>query len=169
MGWDEVKKAINSDLNVPLNERMTYIDGILPRGLNGNTVSKSGSNYNGELLNITGRGFICIAKALGSVDPNNKVYLSATMDIYIDENTDNSRYIKLYAYSSSSNSSPSASISFDKDNLFQTLSIEPSILLQNDSRIINKPIEFKESLRVNVSIANSFSYTASVTITYAIF
>ena len=57
MSWGEVKK-INSDANVPLDERMTWFDGYIPRLALGRSCSKSGEAYSGEILNITGRGYI---------------------------------------------------------------------------------------------------------------
>ena len=62
MSWDEIKKAVNSDLNVPLDERATYFEGLFPRGLVSKKVTHelkySTEGQESVMLEISGRGFV---------------------------------------------------------------------------------------------------------------
>lgn len=65
MSWGEVKK-INSDVSVPLNERMGYVNGLIKRGAVANTLSMTTLKYQQnvdavndiELLNVSGAGYV---------------------------------------------------------------------------------------------------------------
>lgn len=160
MGWDEVKK-INSDMFVPLDERMTYIGGIIPRNIL-ETALHLEKNFldnadvkDDVLLSIKGVGLI------STLDIGFRIYIhhsssypsassTSVFNIYIDGEP----YIDAVIFSGdqSNNTGSKNVISTDVNRFFSSDVIK------------NKPIKFNKSVlittdgRFNTSNSNNMLY-----------
>lgn len=155
MSWGEVKK-VNSDLSVPLNDRMGYVAGNMPRGVIQKSVSKGitgdGSTFNGTILDISGRG---VVSGISTSRYNDSCRAIVTVDI------DNGK--KTITVSSG------ASVSVNLQNLFSTVDVSGSEIDISSSGSLNDLIYFEESLKVscdlyaNVNVSTTYAASASVT------
>ena len=160
MSWDEVKKAINSDLNVPLNERMTWVSGIIPRGQiiktsSVNRKSDESPSWSGDLVNVTVKGMLA-GSAFISSSWNN--LSSASMTINIDSGK---RVINL--------GSSNTEMKIDTDALGSTFSINENPLnLSGGAHIYNDVIRFEESLKVSASVKGYYNYPSTASVSYVL-
>lgn len=145
MSWDEVKK-INSDMFVPLDERATYIAGIIPRNKllksAGHSKSAFYGNENTTILSIKGSGKILSMSAYAEVGA------SSEMTVNIDDGQ------KIFTFISNNSISK---LEIDMNSIYSTLDITPvNILITNGKTFkINDVIDFKHSLLVTDKISAS--------------
>lgn len=81
MSWGEVKK-INSDLNVPLNERMGYVGGVIPRGAIKKVIQSNTPRAKATILDISGKGVV--DKVELAVSSLNNWNAAGSILVYID-------------------------------------------------------------------------------------
>ena len=177
MSWEEVKK-INSDLSVPLNERITAessairdriecVSGIIPRGKTLKTVNVSvNDSYNlivgeRELLNIEGSGFlyeVTVKTQSNAGDRYGQVSISINDDLNI----------KVGDTVAITKNPTTASLSLNADKMMSDIDAhEKTIGIgQTDSLITNFPIAF-EKLVANLKYAcANTGITVIATISY---
>lgn len=155
MSWGEIKK-INSDLSMPLDERMSYISGIIPRGVEkksitgnvGVSVSVDGQNITASdskevvVLEIDGSGMI--SSIIVKIPKSNSNYAnirqhSATISVYCD-------------------GKEAFSATRETDATIFALDINQ---MYKEGESTNVPILFKKKLIIKAEV----SITASVTLT----
>lgn len=166
MSWDEVKKAINSDLNVPLNERMGYVSGIIPRGAIKKSYSKAigSGSYRGTVLEIEGRGILVSAAASRS-------YSSTAFHASMTINIDNGKKIIQLAGEDVSGTG-TASLKVELDNVSSVGDVSGSEVQIGfgESIILNYPIYFEESIKVDIYIhSENFSYQSGASVECLLF
>lgn len=168
MSWGEVKK-INSDLSMPLDERMKYINGILPRGIANKNVSKTVklSSFSGEVLNISGSGVVMGATC--SCESYNETYARISIDI------DNGEKIITIGDTVQRTSGVNTSFAFDIDSSTSDFLESDNVLdvPVNSRKTINFLIEYKKSLVVTMDIysekSNNVGSASSATFNYGIY
>lgn len=168
MNWDEVSR-INSDLMVPLDERMKYINGILPRGIASKNVSKTVklSSFSGEVLNVSGSGVVMGATC--SCESYNRTYARISIDI------DNGEKIITVGDTVQRTSGINTSFAFDIDSSTSDFSESDNVLdvPTNSKKTINFPIKYKKSLVVTMDIysekSNNVGSASSATFNYGIY
>lgn len=159
MSWGEVKK-INSDANVPLDERMTWVGGIVPRGKTMQTLSVTKKNdespsWSGDLVNVTGKGMLIGSSYISS---NWNSLSSASMTINIDGGK------KIITFGGSN-----TELKIDVDSLCPTFSIDKSqINLSGGTQVYNNVIRFDESLKVSASVKGYNNYPSSASVSYVL-
>lgn len=168
MSFVEVKK-INSDMSVPLDERLTYVGGIIPRGLptkrcTRNVIANTASGHVVNtpmvttLMDAEGRGWITDFKFSVS---KAKSYVSAalTVTIYVDDEVFFTFAATIPSYN---NNGGNASVEVITDNFnsysnrgalnraisLTTSADNPNI---NPSYTIDLPIRYEKSAKVVVS------------------
>lgn len=163
MSWGEVKK-VNSDLNVPLDERMDsigntlkqkveYAYGIIPRGIVLTTIRKNSLPTNGvEMLNIKGTGYLCEFTAKGNGTYDSKI------EVWIDKGTNNEQY-----YSAQSTDGSESGMRIQMSNDFSTGLSEN---LTNSLITRNCPIKFEQSLRIVGSAIGTTAASAYCLVSY---
>lgn len=57
MSWEEVKK-INGDMSLSLDEKMTYVYGLIPRGASKRELNEVAPASNTTVLNVSGHGML---------------------------------------------------------------------------------------------------------------
>lgn len=160
MSWDEIRKAVNSDLSVPLNERMGYVGGVVPRGIVQKTISKSTTtSFTGTVLDITGKGLLIAASTGG-----NQVNCRSSMTIIIDD--------KKTIVVSDASGSGSTSLSTNILSGASTVDLsESNITIPfGSAAVLNEFIHFEESLKVTFNLnAPTTSYSSSASVSYGLF
>lgn len=163
MSWDEIKKAVNSDIQVPLNEKIEYVYGVVPRGIKKHITKKSvtESSYNGVIVSITGKGVIHSA-AVSVTSTNLQHY--EKLQIVIDGDKTITIGEAVFSYSKNTN----ASLTYVPSDMLSTIPPDdfPMTVLPGKAETINKPIFFEESLTVEVSLnmtTNNQASSASIT------
>lgn len=152
MSWGEIKKAVNSQLEIPLDDRMRYYYGFYPRGIQFKHVGHINSNIvytwdNSHMLLVKGSGLIAELEALAiSGAPYSNC--RSSLRVILDAGTDTERTFTLSTNTNSTlngNSKISVNInspesSFNTWNNFNGAA--------NTSYTVNGPIIFKKSLDV---------------------
>lgn len=147
MSWGEVKK-VNSDLSIPLDERMGYVVGAVPRGVISKCISSTGTGAEVEILNIEGSGGITEMTVTGAVNAATFGGYTANIKVYIDENTSDSKTIIFHGNGNYHGLSTNT-VSIDINNVICDVDLSNDAeITTNGSYVINAPIIFKKSLRV---------------------
>lgn len=142
MSWEEIKKAVNSDISVPLNKKLEYVDGIVPRGIPFTQKIFTGI-VNGNALSIQGHGYLLEATA-NAVYADYNTYRSHII-IYLDENTDRETVIDITATTSGTTSA----LKIDTNSIFNKFSYCATNTIGDKQTLLSNIVpEFKKSLRV---------------------
>lgn len=185
MAMDEIMLMVNSDVSVPLDERMRYYGGVIPRKHVTRTLSASVSNtssYKTETKTVSAsvKGSGCIyginlsGWARGDSSWSGVPSGVATINIVADG--------KPYTYSvsdanSSGTTTTKLSISTNVSDMVDCVELENEVSFSDHSEhdiVRSIPIlEFKESLDIEITTtanyATSQASTASASLTYMIY
>lgn len=168
MSWGEVKK-INSDLNVPLDERMGYVGGIIPRGTVQKQVTKqisySDGVFNGEILSVNGKGALASAVVTCYAGSTTDAYSACEIDI-----DDGSRIITIGDITTNTTKGK-AGFYVDLSASFSDIGVmdESEISIPADAYYtVNKPILFEKSLKVTAKLFTKKVSASTCSINYAL-
>lgn len=146
MAMDEIMLAVNSDVRVPLDERMTYIAGIIPRLPKKQIALKASDLTASEktVLSLSGKGFVtnvCV-RANSSDYPN---YYPVTVKLYLDQGTAKQRIITF-----SHRENDFANIAIDVNQMTSDSQMSDGSSFANRNVVLNDPrlLMFDKSLKV---------------------
>lgn len=177
MGWDEVKK-INSDMMVPLDERATYISGIIPRKSIERTIYGERfdqGEYSEVIIDIIGSGYI--SKMDFSADATTLHYGGAYALSKFEIEADGKNYVigarakvdSKYIYSVYSDFYANASVGIISEEF-----VEPTDQIGSVSKKFNTELlRFYSYLKVTRFLSSSYygadKAKVSSSITYSVF
>lgn len=146
MSWEEIWKAVNSDIQTPLNEKMEYIGGIVPRLPKKQIALKASDLTASEktVLSLSGKGFVtnvCV-RANSSNYPN---YYPVTVKLYLDQGTAKQRIITF-----SNRENDFANIAIDVNQMTSDSQMSDGSSFANTNVVLNDPrlLMFDKSLKV---------------------
>ncbi len=149
MSWSEIKKAVNSNLDLPLNEKIEYIGGVIPRGCIRKTVSSDTPRKEVVLVEVSGRGFVDSANI--RLYSSNNWPAKASLYIYCDEKL-SAKVLHSYANQGGAYSEKGFVYSGETN-----LSADP-LNIAGVNEKVNIPIAFNKTLRI---VYNSESSSAN--------
>lgn len=166
MSWDEIRKAVNSDLKVPLNEKAEYVYNIIPRGAIKKSYSRrqTSGSYSGTILDLQGKGALITASAYR--DSKNSAF-----DAYATINIDNGKkIIKLIGETTTGGGTASLSVNLEALSCVGDVSDENILIQCGESISLNYPIYFEESIKVDVYLlCQNSSYPSGASIECLLF
>lgn len=163
MSWEEVKK-INGDMSLSLDEKMTYVYGLIPRGaVKKELVYENVGNM--TMVNVSGRGMLEFLYIYGNSSSEHTINVTA----YLDESLSSKKVITLQnVVSYGAGRAISMNTNLDSIGILenQAFSHDSSNIIITKNSATNIPILFSKSLRVVISGSNGRD---NVTVKYYLF
>lgn len=158
MSWDEIKKAVNSDIAVPLDKKIGYTFGLVERGVYilKNVSMSISTNFDTDLIMINGRGMITNMdiSLLAQVNP-------ITMTIDIDSGSKTITMLR--------SSEGKTSIAFDANMIGSTGDVTEKVISVHNKQIsIDLPLLFNKALSVHITHNGMSSYPAQAHVSYVL-